>query len=138
MSGAIDGALLARVADALIPGGDGRPPGGTVAFDGTLAVDPALTAVVGRALRALSAAGGPLPAAVARLAADDPAAHDALLLTVATAYYADPAVRAVVGYPGPAAIPLPALPDARDAVLAPLLARVRANGAGRYREIPPS
>ena len=56
-----------------------------------------------------------------------------VLLLVADAYYAHPAVRAALGYPGPRAIALPSLPDARDAELEPLLKRVRARGP-RYRE----
>ena len=60
-----------------------------------------------------------------------------VLLLVADAYYAHPAVRAALGYPGPRAIALPALPDARDAELEPLLERVRARGP-RYRDTPPS
>jgi hypothetical protein len=61
-----------------------------------------------------------------------PGVADVLLL-VADAYYAHPAVRAALGYPGPRSIPLPALPDARDAELEPLLERVRARGPS-YRE----
>ena len=54
--------------------------------------------------------------------------RDELLLVVADAYYAHPAVREALGYPGPRAIALPTLPDARDAELEPLLERVRARG----------
>jgi len=57
-----------------------------------------------------------------------PPGDDALLLVVADTYYAHPAVRAALGYPGPRSIPLPPLPDARDAELEPLLERVRARG----------
>ena len=56
-----------------------------------------------------------------------------VLLLVADAYYAHPAVREALGYPGPRAIALPPLPDARDAELEPLLERVRARGPV-YRE----
>lgn len=59
------------------------------------------------------------------------------LLAIAAAYYAHPAVRAALGYPGPRAIALPALPDARDAELEPLLDRVRARGP-IYRDTSPS
>ena len=48
-----------------------------------------------------------------------------------------PTVREALGYPGPRSIPLPALPDARDAELEPLLARVRERGP-RYRDTSPS
>jgi hypothetical protein len=56
------------------------------------------------------------------------AVGDALLLVIVDAYYAHPAVRAALGYPGPRSIPLPPLPDARDAEVEPLLERVRARG----------
>jgi hypothetical protein len=56
------------------------------------------------------------------------AVGDALLLVIVDAYYAHPAVRAALGYPGPRSIALPPLPDARDAELEPLLQRVRARG----------
>ena len=56
-----------------------------------------------------------------------------VLLLVADAYYAHPTVREALGYPGPRSIPLPALPDARDAELEPLLARVRERGPRMWR-----
>ena len=107
-----DAELLAREAARLLPGGAGLP--GASELD-LVWPDPVAPGVVD-ALR-----GGHEPD------------RDALLLVVADAYYAHPAVRAALGYPGPRSIPLPALPDARDAELEPLLERVRARGPS-YRE----
>jgi hypothetical protein len=107
MTGVTDRDLLAREAARLLPGGAGLPAASELDLVWPETVPPA---VVG-ALRA-----GREPDA------------DALRLVVADAYYAHPAVRAALGYPGPRSIPLPPLPDARDAELEPLLERVRARG----------
>jgi hypothetical protein len=107
-----DRELLAREAARLLPGGAGLPAASELDL---VWPEPVPQGVVD-ALR-----GGPEPD------------RDALLLVVADAYYAHPAVRAALGYPGPRAIALPALPDARDAELEALLKRVRARGA-TYRE----
>ncbi len=156
-------AALRRAADALIPAADGLPSAAEVDVEALLAADARIVADVARALDALAARAADLLApadvrgvdarepcapgdargtetdrllpALDALAAADPAAHAALALVVATAYYADPRVRAAIGYEGPRAIPLPA-PDADDD-LQPLLDRVVARGP-RYREIPPS
>jgi hypothetical protein len=76
-------------------------------------------------------------AEAALLAALTQTADPARRLELLAEHYADPAVRAALGYPGPVAAPLPELPDARDAELAPLLARVRARGPA-YRDTSPS
>jgi hypothetical protein len=52
-------------------------------------------------------------------------------------WFARDDVRARLGYPGPEAVALPPLPDARDAALDPLLDRVRARGP-IYRDTSPS
>jgi hypothetical protein len=107
-----DAELLAREAARLLPGGAGMPAASEL--------DLAWPDVPG------------LPGALAALRAGrpvDPAGTAALRLAVAAAYYAHPDVRAALGYPGPRAIDMPPLPDARDAELEPLLARVRARGA---------
>jgi hypothetical protein len=117
-----DAELLARAAAALLPGGPGAP-----------AVPSDLPRPVAAALRrALDALG-----AGAEVDALGDAERDALLLVLAAAHYADPGVRAAVGYPGPRAIDLPPLPDARDAGLEPLLQRVRDRGP-TYRATSPS
>ena len=84
-----DAELLAREAARLLPGGAGLP--GAAELDLVLA-------------RAGGARGG---RCAARGHEPD---RDALLLVVADAYYAHPAVRAALGYPGPRAIPLPRSP----------------------------
>jgi hypothetical protein len=58
-------------------------------------------------------------------------------LAALVAHFERPEVRERLGYPGPQAVPLPPLPDARDAELAPLLERVRARGP-IYRDTSPS
>jgi hypothetical protein len=58
-------------------------------------------------------------------------------LEALVAYYERPDVREALGYPGPREIPMPPLPDARDAELEPMLQRVRDRGA-RYRDTSPS
>jgi hypothetical protein len=126
-------ALLERVRRALLG------TGGEAPFAAMLAADAPTAARAAGALAALASAGGEVDAAaLARLAADDPAGHAALLLVVVAAHYADPAVRAAIGYPGPAAIALPPLPDARDADLLPLLERVQTRRLGAYRAMPAS
>jgi hypothetical protein len=102
-----DGELLAREAARLLPGGAGLPAASELDLVWPETVPPAVV----DALRA-----GREPDA------------DALRLVVADAYYAHPAVRSALGYPGPRSIPLPPLPDSRDAELEPLLERVRARG----------
>jgi hypothetical protein len=87
---------------------------------------PRLASLLQRALEAL-ATGEPLEGEV----------RDAVLLVVADRYYGAPEVRAALGYPGPRAIPMPPLPDARDAELEPLLQRVRDRGP-IYRDTSPS
>ncbi len=106
-----DGELLAREAARLLPGAAALE----LTWPDELA--PRLRAALGRALAARRAGREP-----------DPEAAAALRLVVVDAYYAHPDVRAALGYPGPRAIPLPPLPDARDAELEPLLDRVRARG----------
>jgi hypothetical protein len=111
-----DRELLTREAARLLPGGAGLPAASELDLVWPEPVPPGVV----DALR-----GGPEPD------------RDALLLVVADAYYAHPAVRAALGYPGPRAIVLPALPDARDAELEPLLERVRARGATYLKNRPP-
>ena len=78
-----------------------------------------------REVERLLPGGAGLPSA-AELGLPDATGDD--LLAIVAAYYGHPAVRAALGYPGPRAIALPRLPDARDAELGPMLDRVRARG----------
>ena len=106
-----DAELLAQEAERLLPGA------GALDLAWPDALAPRLRDALDRALAARRAGREP-----------DPEADAALRLIVVDAYYAHPDVRAALGYPGPRAIPLPPLPDARDAELEPLLDRLRARG----------
>jgi hypothetical protein len=99
-------ALLATVADHLIPAAHGMPSAADVLTDGRLRfvfnARPDLVDGVRRSLEAGLAAD---PAGrVAALAADDPAALGALQLTIVAGYYTDAAVRERIGYPGQIAL----------------------------------
>jgi hypothetical protein len=121
--------LLRRLGDLLVPGGE------DVRHAAALAAEPRVEAAARRGLEVLASGADDLEHGLAALAVADPVAHDALLLVVAAAHYADPRVRDAVGYDGPRSLPLPERDP--DADLQPLLARVRARGP-RYRAIPPS
>ena len=102
-------AVLAGLADVLIPAGDGMPSASaaTVAEEG---LDQVLAAVPG--LRAsladvLARAQGREPAeVVASLARTDPAAYGVLTEVVTAAYFMNPDVRKAVGYTGQGPSPL--------------------------------
>jgi len=102
-------AVLAGLADVLIPAGDGMPSASaaTVAEEG---LDQVLAAVPG--LRAslaevLARAKGREPAeVVASLARTDPAAYGVLTEVVTAAYFMNPNVRQAVGYTGQGPTPL--------------------------------
>jgi hypothetical protein len=135
-------ALLARVAAVLLPADEhtaddsGAPDAATpipTALATALAASPGLVPGVREALATLAARTGDLDTAVADLVGTDAVGAQELALAVAATHYADPAIRAAVGYPGPAAIPLPDLPDPADAELEPLMARLAARGPS-YRD----
>lgn len=95
-------AVLAAVADHLIPAAHGMPSAGDVVGDDrlrfVLTARPDLTESLHEALRP-----GPGDDPAARLAAlerDEPDRHAALLLVVVGAYYTDKGVRDRLGYPG--------------------------------------
>ena len=102
-------AVLAGLADVLIPAGDGMlsASAAAVAEEG---LDQVLAAVPG--LRAgladvLARARGREPAEfVASLARNDPAAHGILTEIVTAAYFMNPGVRMAVGYTGQGPSPL--------------------------------
>ena len=110
-------AQLARVAAILLPGGAVGPP---------LPLTPGLAARVRRALADLD--HDDLETSLETLIGAGSSDGEALLLVVSAEHYADPDVRAAIGYPGPQPIPLPTLPDPADAELDALLERVRARG----------
>jgi hypothetical protein len=99
-------ALLARVADHLIPAAHGMPSAADVLTDDRLRfvfhARPDLVDPVRRAL-ATSAADDPAER-LASLATDDPAALGALQLTIVSGYYTDGGVRELIGYPGQVAL----------------------------------
>lgn len=95
---------LARLADALIPEGDGMPAPSSLDVAGAqldlvLASLPCLT---GDLCRALEAAAGVDDAVawVEALLTADPAAHEALVTAVVAGYYLHPEVKRLLGYPG--------------------------------------
>lgn len=133
----VDDALLAALADELVPADGDMPrasdagvPGDGVAV--VLRTRPELEAP----LDALLVAGrGVDPAAyVLRLREHEPEAFSMLSLVVVGGYLQDLAVQRALGYSGRVPAPLDE-PDATDAFEADLLAPVRAAGA-RYRPTP--
>lgn len=112
MSGAapIDDALRARLrefADVLIPAAHEMPAASEVGvadrqLDVVLGARPDLAGPLARALERVDPADH--QASLARLREADPAAHEALLLTVVGGYYIDPDVRRRLGYTGQVAV----------------------------------
>ena len=102
-------AVLAGLADALIPAGDGMPAASAAGvaeqgLDQVLAAVPSLEA---RLADVLAQAKGRAPAeVVASLARSDPAAYGILTEVVAAAYFMNPDVRQAVGYAGQGPSPL--------------------------------
>ena len=102
-------AVLAGLADVLIPAGDGMPSASAVAvaeegLDQVLAAVPSL----GTSLAdVLARAKGREPAeVVASLARTDPTAYGILTEVVTAAYFMNPDVRKAVGYTGQGPSPL--------------------------------
>ena len=99
-------ALLATVADHLIPAAHGMPSAAGVLTDDRLRfvlnARPDLVAPIRAALTA-GLADDPAER-VAALAEHDPAALGALQLAIVAGYYTDKTVRALIGYPGQVAL----------------------------------
>ena len=99
-------ALLAPVADHLIPAAHGMPSAADVLTDDRLRfvlnARPDLLEPVRRALAA--GAGDDPQARVDTLAGSDPAALGALQLLIVGGYYTDKRVRDLIGYPGQEAL----------------------------------
>jgi hypothetical protein len=110
-------AVLAGLADVLIPAGDGMPSASAAdvaeqGLDQVLAAVPSLGASLGNVL---NRAKGREPAdAVASLARTDPAAYGVLTEVVTAAYFMNPAVRDAVGYAGQVPSPLDPRVDYMD------------------------
>jgi len=99
-------AVLAAVADHLIPAAHGMPSAAEVLTDDRLqfveTARPDLAEPIRTALRA-GLADDPAKR-VATLAADEPAALGALQLAIVAGYYTDRRVRELIGYPGQEAL----------------------------------
>lgn len=124
----MDRATLARLADLLIPGGDGMPAARAAdvagaGLDRVLLAEPRHASPLARFLT--RAAGADSLAALDALSRQDAEGFRALTVVVANAYFMHPEVRQAIGYPGQQArdssIGLPAGLD-------PLIARVTARG----------
>ena len=102
-------AVLAGLADVLIPAGDGMPSASAAAVAGQ-GLDQVLAAVPGLAAGladVLAAAKGREPAqVVANLARTDPSAHGVLTEVVTAAYFMNPDVLKAVGYAGQGPSPI--------------------------------
>lgn len=106
MSTPVDPALretFRAIADVLIPPAEGMPAASDVGaheatFDRIIALRPDLTERLLRGLRA--AAGQPADDAARKLNAEDPDALSAIGLAASAAYYMQPRVRELIGYPG--------------------------------------
>ena len=122
-------AVLAAVADVLIPKGDGMPSAseaGVAArwLDEVLRLrpdfGPPLAAVLDRVK-------GVDPAdAVARVRAEDPAGFGVLAEIVAGGYFLNPEVRSAIGYPGQQSVPIEHEEPAdyeRDGLIASVISR---------------
>ena len=102
-------AVLANLADVLIPAGDGMPSASAVgvAREGLDQVLAAVPNLGPRLADVLAMAEGCEPAeVVARLARTDPAAYGILTEVVTAAYFMNPEVRQAVGYTGQGPSPL--------------------------------
>ena len=120
-------AVLAGLADVLIPAGDGMPSASAAAVAGQ-GLDQVLAAVPGLAAGladVLAAAKGREPAVVvANLARTDPSAHGVLTEVVTAAYFMNADVRQAVGYAGQGATALdPRVDYMEDGLLESVLKR---------------
>jgi hypothetical protein len=102
-------AVLAGLADVLIPAGDGMPSASAAGVAGG-GLDQVLAAVPGLGAGladVLARASGREPAeVVASLARTDPAAYGVLTEVVTAAYFMNPDVRKAVGYAGQGPSPI--------------------------------
>lgn len=102
-------AVLAALADVLIPAGDGMPSASAaaVAEEGLNQVLAAVPSLGASLAEVLARAEGREPAeVVASLARSDPTAYGILTEVVAAAYFLNLAVRQAVGYTGQGPTPL--------------------------------
>ena len=99
-------ARLAAIADLLIPSAHGMPSAADILTDDrlrfVLAARPDLAAPLAASLRA--ELGDDTTARLERLGREEQAELGALQLVIVAAYYTDPGVRELIGYPGQLAI----------------------------------
>jgi len=105
----IQRAVLARLADVLIPAGDGMPAASTAAIaeeglDRVMAAVPELKASLADVLA--KAVGSEPTEVIANLAQTDPSAYGILTEVVTAAYFMNSDVRKAVGYTGQGPSPL--------------------------------
>jgi hypothetical protein len=124
---ALDRERLGALADVLVPAATGMPSATEAGvhregLDRVLAARPDLEPVLARVLA--DAAGEPGDV-LRRLQASDETGFAALTLAVTGAYYTDPAVRRLIGYPGQQYQPelVTRAPDWDEAALARVVAR---------------
>jgi hypothetical protein len=128
---------LRAFADLLIPAAHDMPAASEVGvadrqLDAVLAARPDLAAPLARAVELADPAD--FEGTLARLAAQDAEAHDALLVTVVGGYYIDRGVRRLLGYDGQ--VPVEVRPEiipnyVEEGLIEPLLAR-----GPIYRQVP--
>ena len=130
-------AILAAVADVLIPKGDGMPSAseaGVAArwLDEVLRLRPDFGPPLATVLDNMK--GVDPAASVARVRKDDPAGFGVLAEVVAGGYFLSPEVRSAIGYPGQQSVPIEheQPPDyEQDGLIASVIARGRV-----YRPTP--
>ena len=125
-----DRQVFAVMADVLIPAAEGMPSASQVGvqeapLDRVLELQPWLAPRLQRGISSAAASGDPA-AAVETINRDDPAAMSAIGLAASAAYYMQPQVRKLLGYPGQ--VSRPAGPEEehdylRDGLLQPVIDR---------------
>jgi hypothetical protein len=122
-------AVLAGLADVLIPAGDGMPSASAAAvaaegLDQVLAAVPSLATSLADVLA--RAKGHEPSEVVASLGRTDPAAYGVLTEVVTAAYFMNPDVRQAVGYTGQGASPIdPRVDYMEDGLLESVIKRGR-------------
>jgi hypothetical protein len=122
-------AVLAAVADVLIPKGDGMPSAseaGVAArwLDEVLRLRPDFGPQLAAVLDRMK--GVDPSASVARVRAEDPAGFGVLAEVVAGGYFLNPEVRSAIGYPGQQSVPIEHEEPAdyeRDGLIASVISR---------------
>ena len=128
---------LALLGDVLIAGGAGLPSASgaevpTQWIDRVFAVRPDMHAAV---LAVLDLHGDPATVITA-LRTEDPDLFSLFAFAIAGAYLINPRIRRELGYPGPAPVKNPALPDEADAYLEDGILDVVINRGPIYRPTP--